>query len=66
MLMPANAYGESNDFTGHWAEETIKTWLNNGYVAGYPDGSFKPEGKVTRADFVTRVNSLFGLTEKAE
>lgn len=64
MAMPT-AFA-ANDITGHWAEETIKSWLNNGYVSGYPDGTFRPEGYVTRAEFVTMVNNLFGYTDKAE
>jgi L-asparaginase type II len=40
------------DISGHWAEVAIKTALNGGIVSGYPDGTFKPEQSVTRAEFV--------------
>ena len=30
----------------------------NGIIKGYPDGSFKPNGKVTRAETVTMLNKL--------
>jgi|GEM_PF-277172 len=63
MAMPTNALGIDKDYSGHWAEGTIKSWLDNSYVTGYPDGSFKPEGLVTRAEFVKMVNNLFGYTE---
>ena len=31
------------------------------YLAGYTDGSFKPDGKITRAEFVTMVNKAKGF-----
>jgi len=62
----SNAFGAVEDYTGHWAEKTIQFWRDNDYIEGYPDGSFKPEGKITRAEFVTMVNSWFNYTETAE
>lgn len=55
----------SRDYEGHWAEEIIVKWLNLGYIAGYPDGSFRPEGFITRAEFVKIVNEAFGFEETA-
>ena len=48
------------------AEDTIQLWLDRGYIAGSPDGSFKPERSVTRAEFVKMVNSMFNYTEIAD
>ncbi|MDF2950302.1 MAG: cell surface glycoprotein 2, partial [Sedimentibacter sp.] len=31
-----------------------------GWVKGYPDGSFKPDQYITRAEFVTLVNNILG------
>ncbi|MGI6145014.1 MAG: S-layer homology domain-containing protein [Peptococcia bacterium] len=50
---------------GHWAENTIKKWLRQNLVAGYPDGSFKPDQSITRAEFVAIVNRVFNYTQKA-
>ncbi len=36
----------------HWAKEQIEQAVAKGYVSGYPDGTFKPEQKVTRAEFI--------------
>jgi hypothetical protein len=58
------AFGSTIDYNGHWAEEYIQEFIENGYAAGYPDGSFKPEGFVTRAEFIKLVNSTFGFEEK--
>ncbi|MEW5897885.1 MAG: S-layer homology domain-containing protein, partial [Bacillota bacterium] len=35
---------------GHWAYETIETAARAGLVRGYPDGSFRPDAPVTRAE----------------
>lgn len=66
LVNPLHAFGASNDYTGHWAEETIQLWLDKGYIAGYPYGTFKPEGLVTRAEFVKMVNSIFDYKEIAD
>jgi hypothetical protein len=65
-VMPIAAYGEGKDYEGHWAESTIKGWIDKGYINGYPDGSFRPEGQVTRAEFVKLANKLYGYTEMSE
>ncbi|AGK99880.1 S-layer homology domain-containing protein [Desulfoscipio gibsoniae] len=41
------------DIVGHWAEDSIKELVALGAVAGYPDGSFKPNNKITRAEFAS-------------
>lgn len=40
------------DTAGHWASSAIKQAVELGIVDGYPDQSFKPDRKVTRAEFV--------------
>lgn len=38
----------------------------NGYVNGYADGTFAPDGNITRAEVVTVVNRVLGRTPKAD
>ncbi|NIK76332.1 putative phosphodiesterase [Paenibacillus castaneae] len=40
-----------SDVTGHWAEASIKKAAAKGIVDGYADGTFKPNGEITRAQF---------------
>lgn len=40
------------DIAGHWAESKIKQAVSAGIATGYPDGTFKPNQSVTRAEFV--------------
>ena len=46
------------DITGHWAESAIREFIEKGYIAGYPDGTFKPDNPVTYAEFATIVARL--------
>ncbi|WP_341878189.1 S-layer homology domain-containing protein [Defluviitalea saccharophila] len=36
----------------HWARESIQTVVDHNIAKGYDDGSFKPENKVTKAEFM--------------
>ena len=51
-----------DDVTGHWAEKSIRKVINSEIMAGYPDGSFKPDSPVTRAELVTVLDRL-GLVD---
>jgi len=50
-----------SDISGHWAEANIINAVKVGYINGYPDGSFKPDDKVTRAEFTKMVVTALGL-----
>lgn len=46
--------GAFTDLTSsHWAYDAIEEMVDNGVMAGYPDGTFKPEKLVTRAEYAT-------------
>ncbi len=48
-----------SDISFHWAEAGIKQAVSAGIVSGYPDGTFKPDRTVTRAEFaVMLMNAL--------
>ncbi len=46
------------DVKGHWALPSITTLMQTGVVKGYEDGTFRPNGGVTRAELVTMMNRL--------
>ena len=54
------------DIAGHWSEKEIAAWTTHGLAGGYPDGTFRPDSPITRAEFVTLVNRAFGYTKIAE
>ncbi|NMW85272.1 S-layer homology domain-containing protein [Peptoniphilus sp. AGMB00490] len=47
------------DVKDHWAKDAIEKLNGNKNVTGYPDGTFKPNAKITRAEAVTILNSVF-------
>lgn len=51
----ADAYAGFKDIGSHWAKEQIGQAVAKGYVNGYPDGTFKPDAPVTRAQFIKMV-----------
>ncbi|WP_151733138.1 glycosyl hydrolase [Paenibacillus tengchongensis] len=51
-----------SDLKGHWAQEAAARWQGYGVVRGYPDGSFKPDRAVTRAELTAVINRLFGFS----
>ena len=62
-LVPALAVPAS-DVKGHWAESYIETLRGLGIMEGYPDGTFRPNNNVTKAELVTLLNRTFGLKDK--
>ncbi|MBY0013406.1 glycosyl hydrolase [Paenibacillus typhae] len=54
------------DAASHWAASSIAKWSASGIISGYEDGNFRPDRSITRAEFVTVINRLFGLTVKAD
>ncbi|HZJ76516.1 MAG TPA: S-layer homology domain-containing protein, partial [Oscillospiraceae bacterium] len=52
------------DIKGHWAEEYIAEMVENEILTGYPDGTFRPDTTVTRAEFVTILVKAFELEQK--
>lgn len=47
-----------DDVTGHWAEKSIRKAINSEIMTGYPDGSFKPDKPVTRAELAVILDRL--------
>lgn len=42
----------------HWAVASINSAAAKGWVSGYPDGSFKPNRKITRSEVVSITNIM--------
>jgi hypothetical protein len=47
-----------NDIDGHWAADFINSAAAKGWISGYPDGSFRPESRLLRAEIVTVINKM--------
>ena len=57
--------GSSSDIDGHWGQGQIEKLMALEVVKGYPDGTFKPNRTVTRAEYVTMINKAFQFGKKA-
>jgi len=65
-IIPISAYAaEITDISNHWGQDTIQNWVDQELIQGYPDGSFKPDNNITRAEFIVMVNKVFGFTVTA-
>lgn len=49
------------DVRDHWARSQIISGVADGYIAGFPDGTFRPDQPITRAEFFTLVTGALGL-----
>lgn len=52
LLLPGISAAHFSDTDGHLYEEVIKELANTQIVKGYPDGTFKPDQGITRAEMV--------------
>lgn len=53
-----------SDIDTHWANESIQTSIQKGYVDGYPDHTFKPDNNITKAEFVTMLTKAQSYVRK--
>ena len=54
------------DIAEHWAADVINQATDLGLLHGYPDGSFRPNQPISRAEAVTLLNLLFNRTSCTE
>lgn len=50
--------GSFSDISGHWAENEIERAAAFGWISGYPDGTFRPDTRITRAEAMTMINRV--------
>lgn len=52
----------AKDISGHWAEEVLIKWSEEGLISGFSDDTLRPNDTVTRAQFVTMIQNILNLT----
>ena len=48
----------TKDYTGHWAEDSIKRVMDKGLMIGDGQGNFRPDDKITRAEVAVIIDKL--------
>ena len=66
MIFCVNACAFSDVQIGSWYYDNVTDMTNQGYLSGYEDGTFRPDGTVTKAEFVSIVGRIAGLQESAK
>lgn len=56
----------TSDIIGHWGEEVLQKWIDLGMLNGYANSQYKPDGNVTRAEFVTLLNKMNNNTQTCD
>lgn len=64
VVPPGQAAVQFGDIQGHWAEASIQQMADEGVVKGYPDGTFKPDNNISRAEFATVLVQAFKMEKK--
>ena len=55
-----------SDIASHWAKDEISIAYNNGWINGYPNGTFGPQRDITRAETMTLVNRVLNRQPETE
>jgi S-layer homology domain len=70
LINPAPVVAQTSQFpdvaSNYWAAGFINELVSRGIIAGFPDGSFKPDAPVTRAQFAAMVQKALSKTKTRE
>ncbi len=63
LSAPAGSFSDVSD--SHWAYEVILSAAAKGWVTGYSDGTFHPDGTLSRAEAAVVINRVLGRSADA-
>ncbi len=66
FMSPGSVSAAPPDTGGHWAEQILVEALSRALLKGYPDGTMRPDGAVTRAEFFAMACRALGEEENSE
>lgn len=64
--LPGGATAFRDVAPNYWAKSYIEALASKGVIAGFPDGTFKPNEPVTRAQFAAIINKAFSPTAQRQ
>ena len=61
LVTPSSSVAQSklNDIQNYWDQACIESLAQRNIISGYPDGSFRPNSPITRAEFSAIINQAF-------
>ncbi|WP_344913404.1 putative Ig domain-containing protein [Paenibacillus hodogayensis] len=62
VLLAESKEGAPGDLYASWASDTLQEWWAKEWIHGYPDGTFRPDSNISRAEFISLVNRALGLS----
>ena len=66
LLLPADASTEGKpvllDMSSHWSRDTVDSLVYREGIGGYPDGTFRPNNDISRAEFVKIIAASLNLS----
>lgn len=66
LSLGVTSFAQISDLENHWAKEAINYLVEKGVLIGYPDGTFRPDNPMSKAEFYKVINELLGFDEKGE
>ncbi|HHZ20528.1 MAG TPA: S-layer homology domain-containing protein [Firmicutes bacterium] len=63
---PAVHAATISDVDGHWAESAIRALVQSEVINGYPNGKFKPDQSITRAELAKILATAYGLNKTGQ
>lgn len=64
QAVDVDSFSDVNE--GDWFYNYVATAAQYGWIGGYPDGTFKPNNSITRAEVTTIVNQMLGRSADAD
>ena len=58
FILTSTSFAFTDVKSNYWASKAITRWSNSGYLSGYPDGSFRGNNNITRAEMISVINKL--------
>lgn len=69
LIAPAPSFAQSSFYdvsSNYWAAPFIKELAQRGVIAGFPDGSFRPDAPVTRSQFAAMIRKAFNKRQERQ
>ncbi len=69
LVAPAPSFAQSSFYdvsSNYWAAPFIKELAQRGVIAGFPDGSFRPDAPVTRSQFAAMIRKAFNKQQERQ